>query len=394
MYYNLFAKIHIFAKVMVFGGKNCNFASKFNVLMMKLILKRGFLLTFCILVSVGLHAQKNDTTTIKRTIPSWMSTLKEKIEVHGYAQAGYTWRHQDGINNNTFDIKRVLFWAKANVTDRWSFLFMHDFSSVVQEFYTDYRFSRGKEFSVRFGQFKNSLSMQNPLSPTKLDLIDCYSQSVLYLTGCGTDPLNGVQYGRDLGLMLYGDLFNDKLHYEFAVMNGSGINRKDNNNYKDVIGKLEYRFKSNFRVVATGQLGKGHALEESIYCPDIKVGEDYTRNRWSLGAEWKEHTEGVDYWKNRTAQVQAEVLGGQDGNNKSIGAYATVCVPVWKGLDVIASADYFNYNRELGMGQMNFVGGVQYWFYKTCRVQLQYTNANPAWEKHYGNLQAQVQVAF
>ena len=31
------------------------------------------------------------------------------------------------------------------------------------------------------------------------------------------------------------DVFNDKLHYEFAVMNGSGINRKDNNNYKDVI---------------------------------------------------------------------------------------------------------------------------------------------------------------
>jgi hypothetical protein len=58
---------------------------------------------------------------------------------------------------------------------------MHDFSSVVQEFYTDYRFTGGKELSVRLGQFKNSYSMQNPLSPTKLDLIDCYSQSVLYL---------------------------------------------------------------------------------------------------------------------------------------------------------------------------------------------------------------------
>ena len=356
--------------------------------------KRGFLLTICLLVCVGLSAQKTDSTATNKSIPTWISTLSEKIELHGYAQAGYTWNHQDGINSNTFDIKRVLFWAKANVTDRWSFLFMHDFSSVVQEFYTDYRFTKGKELSVRLGQFKNSYSMQNPLSPTKLDLIDCYSQSVVYLAGCGSDPLNGVQYGRDLGIMVFGDLFNDRLHYEFAVMNGSGINVKDNNNYKDVIGKLEYRIIPNLRVVATGQLGTGHELKESIYCPDIKVGENYTRNRWSVGVEWKHHAEGVDYWKNRTAQVQVEALGGQDGNNKSIGAYATACVPVWKGLDVIASADYFNYNRALGMEQMNFVGGIQYWFYKTCRVQLQYTNANPAWQSHYGNLQAQVQVAF
>ena len=358
------------------------------------MLKRNLLLIFCIIVCGCLYAQ--DTTSKNRTItiPSWAATLSESMELHGYAQAGYTWRHQDGMNSNTFDVKRILFWAKARVTDRWSFLFMHDFSSVVQEFYTDYRFTRGKEFSVRFGQFKNSLSMQNPLSPTKLDLIDCYSQAVVYLTGCGSDPLNGVQYGRDLGLMVYGDVFNDKLHYEFAVMNGSGINRKDNNNQKDVFAKLEYRMQPNFRMVVSGQLGKGHALAKSVYCPDIQVGEDYTRDRWSVGAEWKHHVEGVDYWKNRTAQIQTEVLGGRDGNNHSIGAYATACLPVCEALDIIASADYFDYNTDLGLAQMNWVFGVQHWFYKNCRIQLQYTHANPAKSKHFGYLQTQVQVAF
>ena len=361
------------------------------------MLKQGFLLTFCLLFSAVLHAQKpdtEDTKTKSQKIPTWVTTLSAHMELHGYAQAGYTWEHQEDVHSNSFDLKRVLFWAKANVTDRWSFLFMHDFSSVVQEFYTDYRFLPKKELNVRFGQFKNSLSMQNPLSPTKLELIDCYSQAVVYLTGCGSDPLNGVQYGRDLGIMLYGDLFKNQLHYEFAVMNGSGINRKDNNKHKDVIGKLEYRLKPNFRIVTTGQLGKGHALETSAYCPDIATGEDYKRDRWSVGTEWKAHTEGVDYWKNRTAQVQAEVLGGRDGRNHSIGAYVTACLPVYKGMDVIASADYFNYNTDLGLIQMNLVLGVQYWFYKTCRVQIQYTNANPAKQTHYGYLQTQVQVAF
>lgn len=314
--------------------------------------------------------------------------------MHGYAQAGYTWRHQDGANTNTLDVKRVLFWAKANVTERWSFLFMHDFSSEVQEFYTDFRVSKKNKLTVRFGQFKNSLSMQNPLSPTKLELIDCYSQAVVYLTGCGSDPLHGVQYGRDLGIMLYGDLFQNKLHYELALMNGSGINCKDPNNQKDVLAKLEYRIKPNFRVVTTGQLGTGHALTTSKYCPDILPGENYSRDRWSVGAEWKEHVEGVDYWKNRTAQVQTEVLGGRDGNVHSLGAYLTMCLPVCQAFDVIASADYFNYNKDLGLEQMNCVLGIQHWFYKNCRVQLQYTNANPAKGKHYGYLQTQVQVAF
>ena len=92
--------------------------------------------------------------------------------------------------------------------------------------------------------------------------------------------------------------------------------------------------------------------------------------------------------------MQAEILGGRDGGNHSIGAYATACLPVCKELDVIASADYFNYNTDLGLKQMNFVVGVQHWFYKTCRVQVQYTNANPAKSKHYGYLQTQLQVAF
>ena len=309
-------------------------------------MKRNNLLIFCLLMCGALCAQRPEAKTRTIEVPTWAATLSESMELHGYAQAGYTWRHQHGANTNTFDVKRVLFWAKARVTERWSFLFMHDFMSVVQEFYTDYRLTRGKGLSVRFGQFKNSLSMQNPLSPTKLELIDCYSQAVVYLTGCGSDPLNGVQYGRDLGLMLHGDIFKNKIHYELAVMNGSGINRKDNNNQKDVIAKLEYRMKPNLRMVVSGQLGKGHALASSPYCPDIQVGEDYTRDRWSAGAEWKHHTEGVDYWKNRTAQIQAEVLGGRDGRNHSIGAYATACLPVCESLDLIASADYMNYNTD------------------------------------------------
>ena len=118
----------------------------------------------------------------------WMKDFTSRITFNGYAQGGYSWQDANQKDRNDFNLKRTLLWAKAQITDRWSFLFMHDFSSVVQEFYTDYRLSKGKELSVRLGQFKHSYSMENPLSPTQLELVDVYSQAVLYLAGEGPDP--------------------------------------------------------------------------------------------------------------------------------------------------------------------------------------------------------------
>ena len=142
----------------------------------------------------------------------WMKDLTSRITLNGYAQAGWSYQDINGKKQNAYNLKRTLLWAKARITDRWSFLFMHDFSSVVQEFYTDYRISNDNALSVRLGQFKHSYSMENPLSPTQLELIDVYSQAVLYLAGEGPDPLNGVNYGRDMGLMVYGDLLQNHLH--------------------------------------------------------------------------------------------------------------------------------------------------------------------------------------
>ena len=81
----------------------------------------------------------------------WMQELKNRITLNGYAQAGYAYSDQGGVTSSTVNLKRTLLWAKARITDRWFFLFMHDFNSVVQEFYTDYRVTKGKELTVRLG---------------------------------------------------------------------------------------------------------------------------------------------------------------------------------------------------------------------------------------------------
>ncbi len=298
----------------------------------------------------------------KKSDIDWLKDVTERVQLHGYAQGGFNYTHQGGEDKGTFEVKRILFWVNAQITDRWSFLFMHDFSSVVQEYYTDYRLTNNKALTVRLGQFKNGVSLENPLSPTAMEAIDVYSEGVTFLTGCGSDPLMGVQYGRDLGLSLFGETNDGKLRYEAQVMNGQGINKKDGNKEKDFIARLEYRPVKGLNLVATGQLGRGHAIKESLYNPEIKVGDNYKRNRWTIGFDYK----------SPQVNVHGEYLEGKDGCTTSRGAYVTGNVPLGKGVDLVGSYDFFNFNTSLGMDQHKAIAGVQYWFYKKCRVQLQY----------------------
>jgi hypothetical protein len=270
---------------------------------------------------------------------------------------------------------------------------MHDFNSVVQEYYTDFRITRNTGLTIRFGQFKNALSYENPLSPTAMEAIDVYSEGVTYLTGCGSDPLNGVQYGRDQGISLFGETKNKKFRYELQIVNGQGINVKDKNNQKDLIARMELRPVKGLNLCATGQLGKGNALiANPIFNPSIQEGENYTRNRW---------TAGFDY-KSRPFNVHGEYLWGQDGNIHSRGAYVTGSIAIVpQKCDIVGSYDYFNFNTTLNQDMHKAIIGFQYWFFKKCRFQAQYvyktanTNYSTFFERGANHqLICQMQVRF
>lgn len=317
--------------------------------------------------TVSTESSEPSPASVPADLQALSKDLLTRLKVHGYAQGGFTYNHSGGKDMNTFDMKRVLFWVDGNITDRWSFLFMHDFSSVVQEYYTDYRLTNKKWLTVRFGQFKNGLSYENKLSPTSMEAIDVYSEGVTYLTGCGSDPLLGVQYGRDLGLALFGETPNGKLYYELEVMNGQGINKKDGNPEKDFIGRLEVRPMKGLNIVATGQLGRGHAVNTSLYNPDIAIGQNYRRDRWTAGFDFK----------SKRFNAHGEYLEGKDGDATSRGTYITCNIPLGQTkCDLVGSYDYFNFNTDLGMEQHKAIAGFQYWFYEKCRFQVQYVYKN------------------
>ena len=68
--------------------------------------------------SVAAMWQQTDSKSI-----DWKKELTDRVELHGYAQGGYSYDDAAGKTNSTFNLKRTLFWAKArNISYRHSFL--------------------------------------------------------------------------------------------------------------------------------------------------------------------------------------------------------------------------------------------------------------------------------
>ena len=380
---------------------------------------------FCLLAMVAVAQPPQDSARGQRgpadKSPFFMDQLFKRFMVKGYAQGGYTYLEKDERNPqptfintpagqvagpptfpkaNYFDVKRAYVFCRAQITDRWYFWFMYDFCGIVNEYYLDFAAIKGGKLNFRMGAFKHPYGLENPYSPTKQELIDVYSQATVYLAGCGSDLKYGTQYGRDMGILAYGDIADKHFHYELGILNGQGVSSsKDRNNKKDVVARLEVLPSNTFKIVASGQTGYGNALKKTNYTPNIDSAADYKRHRWAFGAEYKStgHINNIaDYWHVRPLVIRAEYLGGKDGNNKSEGAYLTVGIPIAKTWDFVAAYDYFNYNKDLaGTETTKYVAGFQYWFYKQCRLQAQYiyTDTNDIIGS-YSTIMLQTQFSF
>ena len=263
------------------------------------------------------------------TVNNWVNTLKDRLTVEGYAQMAYTYDDTEGAKANTFEVKRAILMLRGKITDRWSCYFSYNFANTgkILEVYTEYKFL--PELSVRLGEFKTMFTFENPMSPCNMELINVYSQATNYLAGYdSSDPLYGSNAGRDIGLMIYGDLFGKLFNYKLAVMNGQGINKKDGNNQKDIVGTLIANPTQWLAVGGTFVKGTGCAVGTSAVNPDIAVGDNYERNRWSAGA----------MLKFKPVDIRTEYLHGKDGKVRSDGYYAVASIHVLRILQPAASA--------------------------------------------------------
>lgn len=340
-------------------------------------MKKRFLFYIFLLNLLAIKAQDVNPDNL-------INTLKDRIRLVGYAQIGYTYNDASPKTNN-FDIKRAILIAGGRITDRWGCSFMYSLANnpKVLEAYTEY--SLLPQLNIRVGQFKTLYTLESQLSPCVVELINCSSQAVNYLAGInGSDPLYGFTTGRDMGLLLYGNLCNNLFTYHVGIMNGQGINIKDGNQQKDIVGSLSVRPLNWLTLNSSFIKGKGCAIATSAINPTIQVGESYRRDRWSMGATIK----------SKPLDIRTEFLAGWDKDIQSRGYYLTTSAHVLPKFDLVASYDYFDKDTRSSLRQTNYVAGAQYWFYPECRVQLQYTYSQPKSGESTNLLQAQLQVRF
>ena len=86
---------------------------------------RTLAVALAVFSSVAAMGQQKSSET------DWMKDFTSRITLNGYAQGGWSYQDLNDHKTNSYNLKRTLLWAKARITDRWSFMFMHDFSSVL-----------------------------------------------------------------------------------------------------------------------------------------------------------------------------------------------------------------------------------------------------------------------
>ncbi|MBO5262716.1 MAG: porin [Bacteroidaceae bacterium] len=322
-----------------------------------------------------------------------------RLRLFGYGQMWFNYKHANKENSNSAEVKRIILMADAQITDKLSFFLMYDAAvSELHEYYAQYAFKPWLQ--LRVGQFKQPFTLESLYSPTFMSTI-FYDPSVLYLAGIATDPLMGNNVARDMGIMFTGDFCKNKngrylMNYSIGVFNGPGMNIKENNSQKDVIGMLKYMPTKNLLVEGSFLVGTGHAQASSVYGA-TKLGDDYSRHRWNVGVE---ATFAPFY-------LRGEYIQGYDGGIHSRGGYINFIYTPIKKFDIVLNWDYLDKNTHCHKkAQKDFAingwvtelqtytAGAQYWIYKRCRLSAQFVYTRPRVGEITREFISQLQISF
>jgi hypothetical protein len=230
--------------------------------------------------------------------------------------------------------------------------------------------------NLQLGQFKVPFSLENPLGPTALEMID---NAMVITRLVGYDDVSGIAAnGRDIGIGVHGGFFKGRgfqtLSYSAGVFNGNGINALDNNRAKD--------FSAIARVNPIRALTLASSYYHGVLPP--QAGE---RGRWRSAFSAR-------YEKERLL-VRGEYIFGETRGVDSDGFYAVagyLLAPAWQ---VVARYDMFQADvDDAGSLRENYTVGVNYAPLKALRVMLNGShrtggNIDPAF-----HVAAQVQFSF
>ena len=175
--------------------------------------------------------------------PKWINNVK--LSGFGIVQYQYNGMHNN--KSNTFNLRLGRVSLDGRILNDWYWKAQLQFngntstlgaSPRVVDLFIEWQ--KYDFFRVKAGQFKNPFTFDNPIHPIDQGFMSV-AQSVQKLASfsdrAGAHPSNG----RDIGVQIQGDFLKNNagrnlVHYQVGVFDGQGINVRDVDQQKNIIG--------------------------------------------------------------------------------------------------------------------------------------------------------------
>ncbi len=328
------------------------------------------------LLSIPLCVSAQDN--LQQQVDNLQGKVDRMPKISGFVQGMY----QANLNNegelidNTFRMRRVRMSIDGTLVKGLTYKIQGDFtrSPMLVDAYLKYK--PCNEFAIQVGQFKIPFSIESPINPLNLEIFD-YGESVKGLTGysdvCGVGSL-----GRDLGIMATGSLFpvetqnGEKfgiVDYSLGVFNGNGANNLDNNNRKDIVGRLEVHPGLKALTLSGSYYYGKYTKDDNVNC---------TRDRWAAGAQYNDGNLVIrGEYIGGTTGVAHTVIPEDLGYFNSNGYYGVVGYNFQAGEQKIMPVlryEHFTKDASITKGGTNwYTVGINYWPLKSVNFKLDYS---------------------
>lgn len=327
------------------------------------------------------EALKERVAQLEKRSTVW-DKLKPAFKFSGYIQAGYDYLwNEDGTSTSTFHLRRARVTMQGDVYKgkkgaKASYRLQLDFcrTPVIVDLWAKYQ--PVNEFGIQVGQFKLPFGIENTdYNALKLEFIN-YSQAIQRLARLGSGDMTGISStGRDIGAQLYGGFIKKDgfsiINYEVGVFNGTGMNAKDNNKTKDIVGRLTIQPLKKLKIAGYYMWGEGDVTSLQNKYPLIVEGLAEDFNAKYVG--YQRYGGGADF-NNKFLFARAEYIGGKTGNLTSEGVYAQVGYKFLGKCAVGVRFDYFDENTKAEGNQINYSATISYHPWKHIRLQAEYVH--------------------
>lgn len=315
---------------------------------------------------------------------------QEGPKISGFVQGLYqaNMKNDGELKDNTLRMRRVRMSVEGKLTKSLSYKIQGDFSRSPMLVDAFLKYKLCNEFAIQVGQFKTPFTLESPINPVNLEIFD-YGESVQKLVGysdvCGVGGL-----GRDIGIMATGNLFPIEgkdftlVTYSLGLFNGNGPTTTDNNNRKDIVGRLEVHPMLK-DLTLSGSYYYGKYMKDAL-----NQGE---RNRWAAGIQYNdgdlvvraEYLNGLTGYQEAAFNDTIPVLDDQGNpvyvqNTKhSQGYYAVAGYNFRFGKEgheqkLMPVLRYEHLAQDIDLGGTNYYTvGINYWPMKSVNFKLDYS---------------------